>query len=158
MALLIEDLMRTAIDAARRGIVAGQTPFGCAIAIEDTIVAACHNTVRLTTDITAHAEVNAIREACRRREDIFLENAVVATTCEPCPMCMSALHWARVSTVHYGASIGDAANAGFNELAIPAKELIASGGGATEIHDNVLAQECRELFATWKEQNPNSVY
>lgn len=150
--------MKTAIDAARRGIVAGQTPFGCAIAIDGTIVAACHNTVRLTTDITAHAEVNAIREACRRREDIFLENAVVATTCEPCPMCMSALHWARAKTVYYGASIADAANAGFNELAIPAKQLIKDGGGSTELIDNTLSQECRELFAIWKQQNPESVY
>lgn len=154
---LIEKLMRTAIDAARRGILAGQSPFGCAIAIDDRIVAACHNTVLLTTDITAHAEVNAIREACRRRENIFLDGAVVATTCEPCPMCMSALHWARVETVYYGADIADAEQAGFNELAIPAKQLVTQGGGTTELIDGMFQDDCRQLFETWK-QNAGPAY
>ena len=146
----MEDLMRLAIDAARRGIAAGQSPFGCAIAHEGRILAACHNTVWLTTDITAHAEVNAVREACRRRRQILLDDCVVATTCEPCPMCMAALHWARVRTVYYGATIDDARAAGFRELSLPAATLAQLGGSPVELIGGLLADDCRELFALWK--------
>ena len=93
------ELMRLAIEKCRHGLALGQSPFGCAIARDGELLSCSHNTVVLTTDITAHAEVNAIREACHKIGDIFLDGAIVATTCEPCPMCMSALHWARVETV-----------------------------------------------------------
>jgi guanine deaminase len=128
-----EELMERAIAACARGIAAGQSPFGCAIALGDRIVAESHNTVVLTTDITAHAEVNAIRESCLEVNDIFLTDAMVATTCEPCPMCMSALHWARVGTVYYGATIADADDAGFNELQLPAAELLRIGGSKVKL-------------------------
>ena len=114
-------------------------------------MAACHNTVWLTTDITAHAEVNALREACRRRQQVLLTGAIVATTCEPCPMCMAALHWARVEQVYYGASIEDAASAGFNELPIAASALLAQGNSPVEISGACLAEECRSLFERWKQ-------
>src|ERR1043165_3173556 len=105
------DLMRLAIEKCRQGLALGQSPFGCAIARDGELLACSHNTVVLTTDITAHAEVNALREACHKIGDIFLDGAIVATTCEPCPMCMAALHWARVETVYYGATIADADSA-----------------------------------------------
>ena len=73
-------------------------------------------------------------------------------------MCMAALHWARVKTVCFGASISDAAEAGFNELAIPAEKLIADGGGTTQLVENVLPEQCRELFTTWKQQNAGAAY
>src|SRR4029079_10555252 len=120
--------MRLAIVQAQEGIAKKQTPFGCVIAIDERIVAVSHNQVWLTTDITAHAEVTALREACRATGQLHLLGAIVATTCEPCPMCMAALHWARVDTVYYGATIADATAAGFNELAVPAKELLERGG------------------------------
>lgn len=142
-------LMEVAIDAAKRGILAGQTPFGCAIALQDRIIAACHNTVWLTVDITAHAEINALREACRRTDRVHLEGALVATTCEPCPMCMSGLHWARVDKVVYGATIGDAANAGFNELPIDAAKLVADGQSSVQLEGGMLAETCRQLFDDW---------
>jgi tRNA(Arg) A34 adenosine deaminase TadA len=144
------DLMRLAIDIGRQGIAAGQSPFGCAIAVRGRLVACGHNAVLQTTDITAHAEMNAVRAACREVGDIFLSGAIVATTCEPCPMCMAALHWARVDTVYYGASIADAAAAGFNELRLPAGELLRLGESRVKLVPNVLADECRELFAEWR--------
>jgi tRNA(Arg) A34 adenosine deaminase TadA len=150
------DLMRLAIEKCRRGIAAGQSPFGCAIARDGNVLSCSHNTVVLTTDITAHAEVNAIREACREVRDIFLDGAIVATTCEPCPMCMSALHWARVDTVYYGATIADADAAGFNELQLPAAELLRMGKSTLKLVPQVLPAECRELFAEWK-ANPSRV-
>ena len=144
------ELMQRAIAAARRGIAAGQSPFGCAIALNDNVIAECHNTVWLTTDITAHAEVTALREACTNAGEILLEGAIVATTCEPCPMCMAALHWARVKTVHYGATIADAEKAGFNELTISAREMVGQGGSSVQLVEGTLAEACCELFDDWK--------
>jgi tRNA(Arg) A34 adenosine deaminase TadA len=150
--------MRLAIEKCRQGIAAGQSPFGCAIARGDQVLSCSHNTVVLTTDITAHAEVNAIREACRAVGDIFLERSIVATTCEPCPMCMSALHWSRVDTVYYGATIADAEDAGFNELQLPAAELLRIGGSKLKLVPQVLPAECRELFREWQANPQRKVY
>lgn len=143
------ELMQLAIDKCREGIAAGQSPFGCAIARDGEVLSATHNSVVATTDITAHAEVNALRAACLAVGDIFLEGAIVATTCEPCPMCMSALHWARVESVYYGASIADADDAGFNELQLPAAELLRIGGSQLKLVPGVKPVECRELFTQW---------
>ena len=148
-----ERLMRLAIEAAHQGIRAGQSPFGCAIASDAGVVAVAHNQVLATTDITCHAEVNAVRQACRAIGDVHLTGFTVATTCEPCPMCTAALHWARVGIIYYGASIADAAAAGFNELEVPAGELLRLGSSSVEIVPGVLAPECKELFREWA-QNP----
>lgn len=153
-----DELMQAAIDACRRGLGKGQSPFGCAIFHQDRLVAESHNTVELTTDITAHAEVNALREACSNVGEFLLEGAVVATTCEPCPMCMAALHWARVKTVYYGATIGDAAEAGFNELHLPASELLRQGGSSVELIGETLREPCRQLFAEWIANPDRTVY
>jgi tRNA(Arg) A34 adenosine deaminase TadA len=150
--------MKLAIEKCRQGIAAGQSPFGCAIERNGEVISCSHNTVVMTTDITAHAEVNAIREACREIGNIFLDGAIVATTCEPCPMCMSALHWARVDTVYYGATIEDADSAGFNELQLPAAELLRIGGSKLKLVPRVLPEECKELFAEWKANPMRKVY
>jgi len=142
-------LMRLAIDAARRGIAKGQSPFGCAISLNDKVIAAAHNVGLLTTDCTSHAEINALREACKTVGDVHLTGAQVATTCEPCPMCMSALHWARVETVYYGATIADAAAGGFNELHLPAAEVLRLGQSTVKLVPGVLRDECRALFGEW---------
>jgi guanine deaminase len=152
------DLMQMAIEKCREGIAAGQSPFGCAIARDGRVVSCSHNTVVQTIDITAHAEVNAIREACRQVGDIFLDGAIVATTCEPCPMCMAALHWARVDTVYYGATIADADVAGFNELQMPAAELLRMGRSKLKLVPGLLPKECRQLFTEWKANPQRRVY
>ncbi|HEV7225290.1 MAG TPA: nucleoside deaminase [Pirellulales bacterium] len=150
-------LMQLAIDKCRHGIAAGQSPFGCAIALGDQVVAVAHNTVLATLDVTAHAEVNALRAACQRQFDIHLPGAIVATTCEPCPMCTAALHWARVERVYYGATIDDAKAAGFNEMQVPAAEIARLGGSSIQLSPGVLADECRQLFAAWKQTaNPRT--
>ncbi len=148
------DLMQLAIDKCREGIAAGQSPFGCAIAVGDRVLAATHNVVVMTTDITAHAEIAAIRQACLELGDIFLERAIVASTCEPCPMCMAALHWARVEAVYYGSSIADAAEAGFNELHLPAADLLRQGRSEVKLIPGLLSDKCHELFDEWL-NNPN---
>lgn len=150
------ELMRMAIEKCREGIAAGQSPFGCAIALGEEVVACSHNSVVQTIDITAHAEVNAIREACKRTGNIFLDGAIVATTCEPCPMCMAALHWARVDTVYFGATIADADGAGFNELQLSAADLLRIGGSKLKLIPQLLPNECKALFEEWK-NNPARV-
>ena len=153
-----EALMRLAIDQARDGIAAGQTPFGCAILLEGQVVSAAHNCVWATTDITAHAEITALREACARTGLVHLTGAIVATTCEPCPMCMSALHWARVDTVYYGACIADATSVGFNELHVSAAEMVRQGGSSVKLVPGILTDECVALFKQWRERQQARTY
>lgn len=152
------ELMQLAIEAARMGIADGQSPFGCAIAREDKVLAVAHNTVVAATDITAHAEINALREACRVADQVHLDGCLVATTCEPCPMCMAALHWARVRTVLFGATIADAESAGFNELHVPAADVLKIGGSSVQLQSGVLPAECRQLFRLWQERPNRIVY
>ncbi len=149
-----EQLMTAAIEAARQGIEAGQSPFGAAIALKTgQLVVATHNRVRLTIDPSAHAEVTAIREACAKLQTIDLSACVMATTCEPCPMCASAIHWARLDAVYFGARISDAAEAGFNELHLPIEEIYGRGS-KVEVHADMCRAECAGLFKEWA-QGPN---
>ena len=153
-----EELMQLAIEVARAGLAKGQSPFGCAIARDSTVLAVEHNTVAHTKDITAHGEVNALRAACDEADHFHLHGAVVATTCDPCPMCMAALHWARVDTVYFGASIEDAARAGFNELRLPAMDLLSRGGSDVKLVGYVLQVECVQLFDEWLAMADRTVY
>lgn len=150
-----EALMQLAIDKCRSGIVQGETPFGCAIASGDRVLAVSHNLVFSTTDITAHAEISALREACRAEGKLHFSDAIVASTCEPCPMCTAALHWARVGAVYYGATIDDAQSAGFNELRLSSVDLVHLAGSPLKLVSGVLADECRALFDEWKRNSPN---
>jgi tRNA(Arg) A34 adenosine deaminase TadA len=148
-------LMNDAIRACQRGIAAGQSPFGAAIATAaGELIIATHNKVRLTCDITAHAEITAIREACAKLGKIDLSGCVMASTCEPCPMCASAIHWARLDAVVFGANIADADSAGFNELALPIQQVYSQGGSRVIVHADVLRNECCDLFRQWL-QGPN---
>ena len=147
----LEELMRLAIDEARQGIARGQSPFGCAIASGDRLLSVAHNTVLADGDVTAHAEVNALRRACAATGEIAFPDAVVATTCEPCPMCLGALHWARVGRVIYGATIADAAAAGFHELQVPAAAILQlAGESRPRLTAEFLRPDCRQLMAEWR--------
>ena len=153
-----DELMELAVQKARQGVRIGQTPFGCAVGNADGVIAVEHNTVLLTTDITAHAEVNALRAACKRLQRVHLDGCIVATTCEPCPMCMAALHWSRVATVYYGSTIADAAKSGFNELSLPASELLKQGGSSVRLVGGMMPKECRQLFSDWEQRSDKQVY
>jgi tRNA(Arg) A34 adenosine deaminase TadA len=145
-----EDYMRLAVRAAERGIAAGQSPFGAVIVRAGAVVAEAHNGVRLTTDPTAHAEVVAIRRAAEALRTIDLGGSAMFTTCEPCPMCLSAIHWSKIDVVYYGAAIADAQAAGFCELCVAAKHLAALGGSPLRVEEGPLRAECVDLFARWK--------
>lgn len=153
-----DQYMRLAIEACRRGIAAGQTPFGACIVRGNDVIIATHNHVWLTTDITAHAEVHAIRGACTKLHSIKLEGCDIYSTTEPCPMCFSAIHWAGMNRIVYGTSIADAKEAGFSELSLSNEHMKAVGGSHLEIQANVMRNECVKLFAEWKARADSKVY
>ena len=151
--------MRLAIDTCNQGIALGQTPFGaCIVRTDGSLVVAAHNVVVLTTDITAHAEVNTIRLACKRLGLIDLAGHTIYSTCEPCPMCFSACHWANLDRIVYGTSIADAADCGFRELSISNDQMKSIGGSGIRITGGVLRDESLELFKTWKQRADRRVY
>lgn len=150
--------MQKAVAKARQGIVAGQTPFGACIVREETVVACAHNQVWETTDITAHAEVQAIRLACQKLSTVDLSGSVIYSTCEPCPMCFSACHWAKIDTIVYGAQIADAQSAGFNELSISNQEMKERGKSPVQVVSGLLEDECVELFNVWAKQSKAQKY
>src|SRR5262249_53094942 len=145
-----QEFMQLAIRKAQEGIAAGQSPFGSVIVRDGAVVAATHNTVWLTTDPTAHAEVNCIRAAAAALGTIFLHGCTLYSTTEPCPMCLSAIHWAKIDRVVYGATIADAAAAGFCELYVDAKVLAAMGKSPLRVESGLLREECADLFAQWQ--------
>ena len=150
-------LMRAAIEVCRKGIAEHQSPFGAVIADRDgEIVVAEHNRVRLDSDATAHAEITAIREACKKLATTDLSGHIIVSTCEPCPMCASAIHWARLDGVVYGASIEDASAANFNELSLASEKVYRDGGSRVKIFPRVPRDDCCALFNEWKNgPNPN---
>jgi guanine deaminase len=152
------DFMRVAIEKTREGIAIGQSPFGSVIVRGDQVVAATHNTVWKTTDPTAHAEVNCIRAAAGQLKTIFLHGCTLYSTTEPCPMCLSAIHWAKIDRVVFGATIGDAADAGFHELFVPAKDLAALGRSPLKVESGLLQAECAALFDEWKRSGKARAY
>lgn len=107
--------MQTAIEIALKGINQGHGPFGAVIVQKDQIVGMGTNQVTKNLDPTAHAEVSAIRNACHKLNTFSLAGCTLYTSCEPCPMCLGAIFWARLDTVYYGATRADAARANFDD-------------------------------------------
>jgi len=153
-----EKFMRLAIEKAREGMKKGQSPFGASIVKNGEVISCVHNVVWLTTDITAHAEVHAIREACKKLGVIDLTGCVIYSTCEPCPMCFSAIHWANISKIVFGARIVDAQDGGFSELTIPNEEMKRLGGSPVEIVAEFMRKENAALFAEWHKLENKRVY
>jgi len=144
-----ERFMQRAIDKARAGIDAGQSPFGACIVKADTVVSCEHNVVWATTDSTAHAEVHAIRVACRALGTIDLSGCTIYSTCEPCPMCFSACHWAHLARIVYGARIEDARRIGFHELAIAAVTMKELGPSPIEVVGDCRRAASAAMMAAW---------
>jgi tRNA(Arg) A34 adenosine deaminase TadA len=110
------EFLRRAIALATENVLSGAGgPFGAIVVHDGKIIAEAANTVTTTNDPTAHAEVNAIRAAARALGTFTLADCQLYTSCEPCPMCLAAAHWARMDAIYYGASAADAARAGFDD-------------------------------------------
>jgi len=109
--------MHKAIDLSKIGIAYGG-PFGAVVVRGDEIIGEGFNLVVAKHDPTAHAEIVAIRQACRFLKSHVLNGCELYTSCEPCPMCLSAIYWARISKVYYAATRNDADQAGFSDVEI----------------------------------------
>jgi len=108
--------MNAAVNAALKGINNNEGgPFGCVVVKDGEIIGRGNNRVNSTNDPTAHAEVNAIRDACKNLNSFQLEGCEIYTSCEPCPMCLGAIYWARPDKVYYGSNQQDAAKIGFDD-------------------------------------------
>jgi tRNA(Arg) A34 adenosine deaminase TadA len=107
--------MDRAIELSKIGIDKGGGPFGAVIVRNDEIIAEAHNTVTNDNDPTAHAEINAIRIAARLLGRFDLSDCEIYSSCEPCPMCLSAIYWAKIKTVYYANTRFDAAKIGFSD-------------------------------------------
>lgn len=111
------DFLERALRLAADNVADGGGPFGALIVEDDRLVAEGVNRVTRDNDPTAHAEVQAIRQACRARGDFSLTGTVLYTSCEPCPMCLATALWARVDRIVYAGDRHDAARGGFDDLA-----------------------------------------
>ena len=147
------DFMRLAIEEARKHLKDGGGPFGVCIVKEGKVISCAHNTVCSSCDSTAHAEINAIRAACKKLEKIDLSDCIIYSTTEPCPMCFSAIHWARIKKVVYGADISDAKAAGLNEMDVSDKTLNDMTGKKINLIPGVLRDESLLLFREWSNAN-----
>ena len=153
-----EKFMRMAIARGKEGVDKGQSPFAACIVKDGEVIACEYNIVWESTDITAHGEVHTIREACKKLNTIDLTGCTIYSTCEPCPMCFTACHWARISRIVFGARIEDARTFGFNELTVSNYTLKQEGKSAIEIVPDFMRQENIELFEYWESKNEKKTY
>jgi tRNA(Arg) A34 adenosine deaminase TadA len=148
-----EKFMQMAIAKAKEGVDTGQSPFGAVIVKNGEIISSEHNIVWKSTDITAHGEVTAIRAACKNLNSIDLSGCTIYSTCEPCPMCFTAIHWARIKKIICGARIEDAKKYGFNELTVSNHTMKKDGNSKVEIVSDFMRSENLELFEYWHRKN-----
>lgn len=152
------DFMRRAIALALDNVRSGRGgPFAAVIVKDGRIVAEGANRVTATNDPTAHAEVVAIREACRALGNFQLAGCDLYTTCEPCPMCLGAIYWARPTRIFYAGTAADAAAAGFDDAFI--YDELKHPPGARQIPmAQLLRDESLSIFSAWKQQENKTPY
>ncbi|HMN06239.1 MAG TPA: nucleoside deaminase [Flavobacteriales bacterium] len=149
MSLDDEQFLRQAIALALEGMERGDGgPFGCVIVKDGRVVGQGNNRVLSSNDPTAHAEVVAIRAACSGLGSFQLEGCTLYTSCEPCPMCLGAIYWARPDRVVFAATRHDAASAGFDDSLIY-DELPLPHTQRRVRTEQALRDEARELFDRW---------
>ena len=150
--------MQEAIQLAYEGMRNGEGgPFGAIVVKNGEIIGKGNNKVAVTNDPTAHAEVVAIREACRHLNHFQLEDCTLYTSCEPCPMCLGAIYWARPKQVFFACTREDAANIGFDdhfiyeEMEMPLQERKIPAV-------QLLREEALKAFAEWQGMEDKFVY
>jgi tRNA(Arg) A34 adenosine deaminase TadA len=152
------EFMRRAIQLATRNVVTGAGgPFAALVARDGQIVAEAANTVTATNDPTAHGEVNAIRAAAKALDSFSLAGCELYSSCQPCPMCLAAAHWARIEAIYYGASAADAARAGFDD-AFLYEEFRRDQGARLLPATQLLGDEAWESFAAWIASTDKTLY
>lgn len=151
--------MRKAIRSAAEGVghLEGG-PFGACIVRRGKAIAIAHNTVLKRKDATCHAEINVIRIASRKLRRFDLSDCVIYSTNEPCPMCFSAIHWARIPLVIFGTKIADVLKRGFNELSVSSQKMKSQGRSKVCLKAGFMKKECLELLKVWDRQQKKVLY
>ena len=148
--------MARAIELSIENVRSGRGgPFGAIVAKGGEIIAEGVNRVTQTNDPTAHAEVTAIREACKKLQSFELKGCEIYTSCEPCPMCLGAIYWARPDRIYFGNTAADAAKIGFDDSFIY-RELSVSHSQRKIPMIQMMHEEALEGFRAWDEK-PNKV-
>ena len=150
--------MKIAVEEAYIGMRKGDGgPFGAVIVKDGEIIARAHNEVIKTNDPTMHAEVNAIRKATKLLGRFDLSDCEIYSSCEPCPMCFAAIHWAKMKSLYVGASRYDAAAIGFDDQYI--YDVINNTAEHTQVHiENIDCEQCKEPFKEWDEMIEKTEY
>ena len=143
-----EELMREAIRLSEDNVRNGGGPFGAVIARDGEIVGTGTNRVTLDCDPTAHAEVNAIRDAASRLGTFDLSGCEIYSSCEPCPMCLGAIYWAHLDRLYYGNDKQDAAGVGFDDAFIY-RELDLKPEDRSLKSERLLSDEAAAAFREW---------
>ncbi|HEX5754893.1 MAG TPA: AMP-binding protein, partial [Arenimonas sp.] len=141
--------MRLAIAEARAAITRGQPPYAACVVKDGRVIACVHNAIWGKTDATAHAEIEAIREACRVLDSVDLAGCTVYSTCEPCSMCYSACVWAGVERIVYGVRMEDEERYGIARRTVPAAQMQALMGRPKALVHDFLREEMIEVFEQW---------
>jgi len=150
------EFMEQAIALATDNVVSGRGgPFGAVIVKDGQVLATGVNQVTRWNDPTAHAEVVAIREACRQLGTYWLKGCDIYTSCEPCPMCLAAIYWSHLGAIYYGNSAADAAKIGFDDSFLYHEIPKPLDQRKIPIH-NLLSAKAWESFAAW-EASPNKI-
>ena len=143
--------LRKAIELSEQGMRRGDGgPFGAVVVKGDQIVGKGWNRVLVTNDPTAHAEIVAIRAACAHLQNYWLEGCRLFVNCEPCPMCLAAIYWARINSVTFAANRNDAADLKFNDAHIYGEVCQPVSNRQIEIHQG-LREEALQVMQLWPE-------
>lgn len=132
-------------------------PFGCVVVMDGKVIGKGNNKVLLNNDPTAHAEIVAIRDACAELGVNTLEGCDLYTSCEPCPMCLAAIYWARIDTVYYANTAVDAARIGFDDEAID-RELKKDIPERRLPMINTGREEAIKVFNEWHKREDRQLY
>ncbi|MEO6404966.1 MAG: nucleoside deaminase [Ferruginibacter sp.] len=153
-----EKFMQEAIELSFQGMQNNHGgPFGCVIVKDDIIVGRGNNKVTSTNDPTAHAEIVAIRDACKNLDTYQLEGCEVYTSCEPCPMCLGAIYWARPSVIYFANNRQDAADIGFDDSMIYDEMAAAIEQRKIPIQ-SLSREEAIKVFNAWKDKEDKKTY
>ena len=152
-----KEYMREAIRLADESVKHGGGPFGAVIVRDGEIVAGSANSVTRDNDPTAHAEVNTIRQACRKLGTFDLSDCVIYTSCEPCPMCLGAIYWAHIKRIYYGNTKNDAADIDFADDFIY-KELEQHKENRVVPAIPLLRNEALQTFRAWEQFQGKTKY
>jgi tRNA(Arg) A34 adenosine deaminase TadA len=152
------DFMQLAIRLATENVRSGEGgPFGAVVVRDGEVVATGVNRVTSANDPTAHAEVNAIRAACKALETFQLPGCVLYTSCEPCPMCLGAIYWVRLDSVYFGNTCHDAAEAGFDDSLIYDEMKVPRSQRKVPMV-RLLPDHAIESFRAWQEHQAKIAY